>query len=153
MPATGYRLRVVVKDCETKSICLWNSGLMSATLGEHSRMSVLFQSSTSLLSEGSGEDLQEGGEYEGVIGRRSAPASIGSRISNRGSPYSLSESKHSLGSVQSSPKRSRACTRRLQLSLMSPEEKIEDIIRLGDVILEDVRGHFRVELRAAIESV
>ncbi len=78
----------------------------ACTLGEHSRMSVLFQSSTSLLSEGSGVYLREGGEYEGVIGRRSETASIGSRISNRGSPYSLSESKHSLGSVQSSPKRS-----------------------------------------------
>ena len=31
-------LRVVVRDCERKSICLWNSGLMPATLGEHSRI-------------------------------------------------------------------------------------------------------------------
>ena len=34
----------------------------ACTLGEHSRMSVLFQSSTSLLSEGSGVYLREGGE-------------------------------------------------------------------------------------------
>ena len=32
-------------------------------------------------------------------------------------------------------------------------EVIEDIIRLGEVVLEDVRGHFRVELREAVESV
>ncbi len=32
-------------------------------------------------------------------------------------------------------------------------EVIEDTIRLGDVVLEDIRGHFRVELRTAVESV
>ncbi len=32
-------------------------------------------------------------------------------------------------------------------------EVIEDIIRLGEVVLENVRSHFRVELRAAVESV
>ncbi len=104
----------------------------------------------------SGECLREGGEYEGVIGRRSAPASIGSRSSssNRSRLYSLSDSKYSLGSVQSSPKRSRACTRRLQLSLMSPEEKfLKNVIRLGEVVLEDVGGHLRLELGVAVQSV
>ena len=70
MPATGYRLRVVVKDCENKSSTLivelqayaCHCRDDACTLGEHSRMSVLFQSSTSLLSEGSGVYLREGGE-------------------------------------------------------------------------------------------
>jgi len=40
MLATGYRLRVVVKDWKENPFILWNSGMMPATLGEHSRMSV-----------------------------------------------------------------------------------------------------------------